>query len=64
MKLEKIKTTIEINSNVLVGGEPDKFSERINKYLKEGYTLIHVGQQNEMDYDGKPYPTTVAILGK
>ena len=37
----------------------------INHYIDaHGYRLLHVGQQSTMDFEGKPYQTTVAVLGK
>jgi len=41
-----------------------RIDERINHLLKHGYKLLHVGQETTTDPDGKPWHTTVAILGK
>jgi len=41
-----------------------RIDERINHLLKHGYKLLYVGQETTTDPDGKPWRTTVAILGK
>jgi len=41
-----------------------RIDERINHLLNHGYKLLHVGQETITDSDGKPWHTTVAILGK
>jgi hypothetical protein len=45
-----------------VGGE--HFQDSINHYLtKHGYSLLHVGSETIHGPDGKPWHTTVAVLG-
>lgn len=68
----EVKRTTEVSSNISggcehcghgVGGE-DKVADSINHYIeKHGYRLLHVGTQSNVGQDGKPYHTTVAVLG-
>lgn len=68
-----IRHVVEVSSNIGRGCEHctsavilgiEKFTEGINHYIhKHGYQLLHVGQQTTHDSDGKPWHTTVAILG-
>ena len=42
----------------------DNFAEAINHFLEEhGYFLLHVGCQTDIDYTGKSYSSTIAMLG-
>ncbi len=43
----------------------DKFTESINHYIgQHGYKLLHVGTETSHDDGGKPWHSTIAILGK
>jgi hypothetical protein len=39
-------------------------SEAINHYIGHGYHLLHVGTETSHDDQGKPWHSTVALLGK
>ncbi|RLC36330.1 hypothetical protein DRH29_04750 [candidate division Kazan bacterium] len=42
-----------------------RFGESINHYIQQhGYKLLHVGQETGTDVNGKPFHSTVAVLGK
>ena len=71
--LEKIQKTVELSSDVIGGcvhcgerpcGPNADLGEQINHYLGHGYKLLHVGQQTTTGGDGKPWQSTIAILGK
>jgi len=43
----------------------DRFAESVNHYIREhDYTLLHIGQETSHDSEGKPWHSTVAVLGK
>lgn len=43
----------------------ERFAESINYYIeKHGYKLLHAGTETSHDADGKPWHSTVALLGK
>jgi hypothetical protein len=45
-------------------GENTDVSESVNHYVeKHGYKLLHVGAETTHGSDGKPWHTTIAILG-
>jgi hypothetical protein len=69
-----VKRTVELSSNIgrgcdhcseLVGfSSDDGVAGSINHYISEhGYRLLHVGSQTIHGSDGKPWHTTVAVLG-
>jgi hypothetical protein len=37
--------------------------KEIQHYLEHGYKLLHVGQETSYDDDGKPWHSTVAVVG-
>ena len=42
----------------------DDLAGAINHYLGEhGYFLLHIGCQTDIDYTGKSYASTIAVLG-
>ncbi len=46
-----------------IGG--NGFAASVNHYIEDhGYRLLHLGQQTDTDYQGRPFQMTVAILGK
>jgi hypothetical protein len=48
-----------------VGLGDHQLAESINHYIgQHGYKLPHVGTETIDDRDGKPWHTTVAVLGK
>lgn len=43
----------------------ERFAESVNHYLdKHGYKLLHVGTQTGLDADGKPWQSTIAVVGR
>ena len=43
----------------------DRFPESVNHYINQhGYKLLHVGTETSYDSDGKPWHSTIAVLGK
>lgn len=36
---------------------------RIQHYLEHGYKLLHIGSETSRDDEGKPWHSTVAVLG-
>jgi len=73
MAIQDTTQVVEVSSNIWrpcpvahCGGinHNDDLPTRVNHLIGHGYRLLHVGQQNEMDNQGHPYPTTVAILGR
>lgn len=43
----------------------ERFAESINHYMEQhGYRLLHVGTGTSHDMDGKPWHSTIAVLGK
>jgi hypothetical protein len=45
--------------------DPDDFPESVNHYIqKHGYKLLHIGAETCTNVDGKPWNSTIAILGK
>jgi hypothetical protein len=43
----------------------DNFDKSVNHYIEvHGYKLLHVGAQTGHDMDGKPWHSTVAVVGK
>lgn len=58
-----VQTGCDYCTSYSIGGE-QKFDESINHYLQEhSCVLLHVGQQTTFDMDGKPWHTTVALVG-
>jgi hypothetical protein len=42
----------------------DDISDSVNHYIQShGYHLLHVGTQTSHDSDGKPWHSTIAVLG-
>lgn len=45
--------------------DSEELGTSINHYIdKHGYKLLHVGTETIHDMDGKPWHTTVAVVGK
>ena len=43
----------------------DDFASSVNHYIeKHGYKLLHIGTETRGDDSGKPWHSSVAILGK
>jgi len=43
----------------------DNLAESINHYIEQhGYKLLHVGTETSRDTDGRPWHSTVAVLGR
>lgn len=43
----------------------DEFDAAINHYIdKHDYKLLHVGTETSHDMDGKPWHSTVALVGR
>jgi hypothetical protein len=70
---DDITHTVQISSDVrrscavCGGGGPGleaDVAEWINHYLEHGYRLLHVGQQTTDDARGRPWQTTIALVGK
>lgn len=74
--MENVKRTVEISSNIGQGCDHcDEWvgasmrgnggvATSINHYIEaHGYKLLHVGSQTSRDDEGKPWHSTVAILG-
>lgn len=67
-----INHIIHVSTNVITGCDycsfaigGDNFSESVNHYIeKHGYKLLHIGTETSTDVDGKPWHSSVAILGK
>jgi hypothetical protein len=57
------RETIVVSSDVIEGTNFD-FASRINEHLRDGFALLHIGQQTTDDGNGNPWHTTVAVLGK
>lgn len=73
--MQKTQRTVQISSNIIGtcevcqksvrGNIEELIHEEINHYLQaHGFKLLHVGTQTTEDRDGKPWHTTVAIVGK
>jgi len=44
--------------------DSEDFQGSVNHYIEQhGYKLLHVGQETTRDMDGKPWHSTVAVLG-
>jgi hypothetical protein len=42
----------------------ERFAESVTHYIeKHGYQLLHVGSETSLDHEGKPWHSTVAVLG-
>ncbi len=71
---EGISHVVKVSTDVIKGCEEcsavfgstsDIIADSINHYIDEhGYKLLHVGQETTDDHAGKPWHTTVAVLGK
>lgn len=69
---EGIQNVVHVNNSVgesckhcreFIG--PDMFANSFNHYINShGYRLLHVGTETSHDMDGKPWHSTVAVLGK
>jgi hypothetical protein len=43
----------------------DEFDRLVNHYIEQhGYKLLHVGAETSHDNEGKPWHSTVAVVGK
>ena len=43
----------------------ERFAESINHYIEvHGYKLLHIGTETTRNDEGKPWHTTVAVLGR
>ncbi len=74
MTLEKIRHTVQLSSDIsggclhcndAVGGAWDMLvTDNINHYITaHGYRLLQIGSQTSHGPDGKPWQSTVAIVG-
>jgi hypothetical protein len=71
MYASKVTQVVQLSSNIYkpclhckeMAYELD-LGEQISHYLKHGYTLLHVGQETSTDSNGKPWQSTVAVVGK
>jgi hypothetical protein len=71
MAIEDMMAVVHLSTDVMTGykicGQPvggEHFQDAINHYLtKHGYSLLHVGSETIHGLDGKPWHTTVAVLG-
>lgn len=69
---EDIQHVVYISTNIGVSCEHcnesvglDRFAESINHYINQHeYKLLHVGTETSHNMDGKPWHSTVAVLGK
>jgi hypothetical protein len=69
---EGVKKIVHINTDVSGGcgecGEwikGENLDDAVNHYVqKHDYKLLHVGTQTSNDRDGKPWHSTVAVVGK
>jgi hypothetical protein len=67
-----IKHVVHVSTNTLSTCEHcdtkiglEKFDESINHYIEQhGYKLLHVGTETSHDTEGKPWNSSVALLGK
>jgi len=67
-----VQHTVYISTSMGVGCEhcrtqiaADRFAESTNHYIEQhGYKVLHVGAETSRDMDGKPWHSTVAVLGK
>jgi hypothetical protein len=74
--LKNIKEVVEINSNIfssckyctenIFATDPgdSRIADRINHYLRHGFKILHIGSQTNDGPDGKPWHSTVAVLGR
>lgn len=74
---EGIRHVVHISTNIStscehcsksVGGYPGdgehSLAESINHYIeKHGYKLLHLGTETSHDTEGKPWHSTIAVLG-
>jgi hypothetical protein len=43
----------------------ERFAGAINHYIQvHAYRLLHIGTETDRDAQGKPYHTTIAVVGK
>lgn len=72
--LNDVKEVVEVNSGVwkrcphcdgltMSGQDSMDLDLRINHFLQHGYRLLYLGQQTT-NADGKPWQTTVVLLGR
>lgn len=69
---EGVQHVVYITTNVGTGCEHcseqiglDRLPESVNHYIgQHGYKLLHVGAETSHGSDGKPWHSTVAVLGK
>ena len=72
--MDPVKKILYLSTNIQTGcrecrailpHDDGYFQAAVNHMLAEhGFKLLHVGQQTEPDgADGRPYQTTVAVLG-
>jgi hypothetical protein len=63
---------VHISTNVTQGCEHcqlkiggDDFAESVNHYVSEhSYNILHIGTETRADQNGKPWHSTIAVLGK
>ncbi len=69
---EDVKHVVHVSTGIDTGCEhcvkeigSEGFAKSVNHYIdKHSYKLLHVGSETVHDDTGKPWHTTVAILGK
>lgn len=74
---EGIRHVVHVSTNIgarcelcgesigVVPGGNHRLAESINHYLeRHGYKLLHVGTETSNDMEGKPWHSTVGVLGK
>jgi len=68
-----VKHVVYISTNIGTGCEHchgvsiglDDFAKSVNHYVEQhSYKVLHVGQETGYDMDGKPWHSTVAVLGR
>jgi len=67
-----IEHIVHISTNIGTGCEHcqdqrigvDDFADSVNHYIKaHGYRLLHTAAETSYDMDGKPWHSTVAVVG-
>lgn len=64
-----VKLSSDISSGCKYCSEFEAFNKGIdevaNHYIdKHGFDLLHIGQESSNDNDGKPWQSTIIMLGK
>lgn len=69
--INSVQHVVYVSTNIGTGcehcGTPiglEDFAGSVNHYIEHGYTLLHVGTETGHDMDGKPWHSTVAVLGR